>query len=227
MNIRKDIPLRQAIRERFDGEQLTPEQLAELRGLLASPALPQAEPAPAVIGTGPTQAVPGGAGRLPNPGRRRLFAVAASVAATATVGYWGLFGLRAFRNTSNLQALADEIAFNHLYDRPLDVTSGSLDTLREAFAGIGFLLQAPPMPLPAGAELIGGRHCSIASVPAVMLRYRTPNGVLGFCQARFDPARHRGVPDMRVAAAPAEQMARGLKVSLCHDRGVLMAIAYA
>lgn len=77
------------------------------------------------------------------------------------------------------------------------------------------------------AELIGGRHCSIASVPAVMLRYRVGADVIGICQARFDPARHRGVPDMQVAAAPATAMARGLKVSLCHDRGVLMAMASA
>jgi len=60
-----------------------------------------------------------------------------------------------------------------------------------------------------------------------MLRYRVGTGMVGVCQARFDPARYRGVPDMQVAAAPVTTMARGLKVSLCHDRGVLMAMALA
>lgn len=205
-------PLRDALREQFRGEQLDVAQLQALKALQT--VAPQAE-----------REARGAAPALP--ARRRFFAVAASVAAAATVGYWGLFGLRAFRDTSNIDALADEIAFNHLFEKPLDVSANSLDTLREAFAGVGFMLQEAPFELPPGAELIGGRHCSIASVPAVMLRYRVGTGMVGVCQARFDPARHRGVPDMQVAAAPVTTMARGLKVSLCHDRGVLMAMALA
>jgi anti-sigma factor RsiW len=213
-----ELPLRSAIRERFEGESLRPEQLAQLRALL--------QPAAAVRPADASLADPtDGVGSVPNRSRRRLFAIAASVAATATVGYWGSFGLRAFNNASNLDALAEEVAYNHLFDKPMDVVSGSMDELRQAFASVGFMLQAPPIALPGDAELIGGRHCSIAAVPAVMLRYRTAQGVLGFCQARFDPARHRGVPDMAIAHAPVERMARGLKVSLCHDMGVLMALA--
>ena len=207
-------PLRELLRQPFEQERLEAAQLDALRARLS------AQPAPGTPAAATDQ-------RPAQPGRRRFFAMAASVAAAATVGYWGLFGLRAFRDTSNLQSLADEIAYNHLYEKPLDVASASMAELRDAFAGVGFLLQEAPFELPAGAELIGGRHCSIASVPAVMLRYRIGADVLGICQARFDPARHRGVPDMQVAAAPATAMARGLKVSLCHDRGVLMAMASA
>ena len=207
-------PLRDALREQFLQQRLDAAQLDALR------ALQSATPAPGPEAAAPDQ-------RPAQPGRRRFLATAASVAAAATVGYWGLFGLQAFRDTSNLQILADEIAYNHLYEKPLDVASSSMAELREAFAGVGFLLQEAPFELPPGAELIGGRHCSIASVPAVMLRYRVGADVVGICQARFDPARHRGVPDMRLAAAPATAMARGLKLSLCHDRGVLMAMATA
>jgi anti-sigma factor RsiW len=215
MNNPEQKPLREALRAQFQDERLDSAQLDALRARMSA--------------TAPAESRRGGASAdgPAQPGRRRLFAVAASVAATATVGYWGLFGLRAFRDASNIDVLADEIAYNHLYDKPLDVSSGSLDALREAFAGVGFMLQDVPFELPVGAELIGGRHCSIASVPAVMLRYRVGNGVVGVCQARFDPARHRGVPDMQVASAPATAMSRGIKISLCHDRGVLMAMATA
>lgn len=205
-------PLREALRAQFQEERLDAAQLDALRARLMAATPP------------PTQ----NAGARPaQPERRRFFAVAASVAAAATVGYWGLFGLRAFQDTSNLQALADEIAYNHLFDKPLDFASDSLPALREAFAGVGFMLQDVPFQLPDGAVLIGGRHCSIASVPAVMLRYRLGADEVGVCQARFDPARHRGVPDLSLAGTPATAMSRGLKVSLCHDRGVLMAMAIA
>lgn len=207
-------PLRDALRERFQEQRLDAVQLEALRARLDAAVASPAHGGPASPLTQP-------------PARRRFLALAASVTAAGAVGYWGLFGLKAFRDTSNLQTLADEIAFNHLYEKPLDVVSASMVELRDAFAGVGFLLQEAPFQLPAAAELIGGRHCSIASVPAVMLRYRVGADVIGICQARFDPARHRGVPDMQVAAAPATAMARGLKVSLCHDRGVLMAMASA
>lgn len=214
MKLSDNMPLREQLRAKFEQERLDAAQLDALRALQSATPAPRSEAA--LVDRGPAQ-----------PGRRRFLETAVSVAAAATVGYWGLFGLRAFRDTSNLQTLADEIAYNHLYEKPLDVASASMAELRDAFAGVGFLLQEAPFELPAGAELIGGRHCSIASVPAVMLRYRVGADVVGICQARFDPARHRGVPDMQVAAAPATAMARGLKVSLCHDRGVLMAMATA
>jgi hypothetical protein len=112
-------------------------------------------------------------------------------------------------------------------EKPLDVHSASMDELRSAFASVGFMLQPAPMALPPEAELIGGRHCSIASVPAVALRYRSSNGLVGMCQARFDPARHRGVPALAAGHPPAQRSARGLSVSLCHDNGVLMAVVLA
>lgn len=205
--------LRELLKARFEDERLDPQQLLALRDLQQSPADAAST---AAAERGPV-----------DPGRRRLFAIAASVAATGAVGYWGLFGLRAFRDTSNLDVLADEIALNQLMEKPLDVRSGSMDELRSAFATVGFMLQPAPMALPADAELIGGRHCSIASVPAVALRYRSESGFVGMCQARFDPARHRGVPARAEGQALAVRTARGCTVSLCHDHGVLMAVVLA
>jgi len=211
MNRPESGALRELLKAQFEEQSLDSNQLAALRARLQPTAGESA----------------GGGAAAVDPGRRRLFAVAASVAAAGAVGYWGLFGLRAFRDTSNLDALADEIAFNQLMEKPLDVRSGSMDELRSAFANVGFMLQPAPMALPADAELIGGRHCSIASVPAVALRCRSDNGFVGMCQARFDPARHRGVPSRADGEALAVRSARGCSVSLCHDHGVLMAVVLA
>jgi hypothetical protein len=208
MNRPEKTPLREAIRERFEAETLAPDQLAALRQRLAA-------------GSGAAGAVP------PAPARRRFLALAASLTATATatLGWWAASGVRDLRDAGNLEALADEIAYNHLKHSTLDVEADSLEALSAAFAGVGIALQPPPLEVPAGAELLGGRHCTIAGVPAVMLRYRLDERIIGYCQARFDPRRHRGVPDMQVSGVPVQLAARGMQVSLCHDRGVLMAVA--
>lgn len=205
MNRPQKTPLREAIRERFEAESLAPGQLAALRQRLAAGA--------------------GAAAAPPAASRRRFLALAASLTATATLGWWASSGIRDQRDAGNLEALADEIAYNHLKHSTLDVEADSLEALAAAFAGVGIALQPPPTEVPAGAELLGGRHCTIAGVPAVMLRYRLDGRIIGYCQARFDPRRHRGVPDMQLAGAPVQLAARGMQVSLCHDRGVLMAVA--
>lgn len=198
------IPLRRAIAERFADTALSPEQLAQLKALtdVASSAAPD---------------------RPARPDRRRWLAAAAVLAVGAGVGAW----LRQGAGTDNLQRLADEIAYNHLSGKLLDVQGDSIAALRPAFASLGFaLLDAPADPELQGATLLGGRFCSIASVPAALLRYRRADGQeVTLYQAPFDPVRHRDAPDMRVAAAPAVVHARGLRVSLCHLQGVFMAVA--
>jgi hypothetical protein len=74
MNTPEQKPLREALRAQFQDERLDSAQLDALRARMSAAA-------PAEGGRGDTSA-DGPA----QPGRRRLFAVAASVAATATVG---------------------------------------------------------------------------------------------------------------------------------------------
>jgi len=193
------ISLRQALVERFADEQLDAAQLRSLRAA---------------------------AGGLPaRPDRRRWLGAAAVVVASAGLGF--LASGRTLRG-DGLALLADEVARNHLAytAADLDVAGESIALLRPAFAALGFsLLDPPDDPALHGAILLGGRHCSLAGVPAVQLHYRTAAGEVTVCQARFDAKRHRGAPDMRVAAAPAQLHARGLRVSLCHMQGVLLALA--
>jgi hypothetical protein len=207
------IPLRQGIIELYADEQLEPERLRLLRQAAEPTAAPTAAPS--------------------RPDRRRFLAAAAAVVASAGLGFWAL---RRESAEANLARLADEIAHNHSAyaegrGMRLDAEADSIAALRPAFASLGFsLMEAPDDPALAGASLRGGRFCTVGGVSAVQLRYRSADparGEVTVCQARFDPQRHRGVPDMALAAAPAELHARGLRVSLCHAQGVLMAVTAA
>ncbi len=199
-NSREKIPLKQGIAELFSEQSLDAAQLRQLRAA-ADQGLPQ------------------------RPDRRRWLGAAAVLVAGAGVGIWAT---RRSSGEQNLMAMAEEIAYNHLSYRTVDVAGSSIAELRPAFASLGFsLLDAPADPVLEGAELVGGRFCSVASVPAVQLRYRSADGDVTLCQARFDPVRHREAPDMAVTAAPATVHARGMRVSLCHTQGVFVAVAAA
>jgi hypothetical protein len=200
MNKRREkIPLKQGVAELFSEQTLNVAQLRQLRAA-ADQGAPQ------------------------RPERRRWLSAAAVLVAGTGIGIWAT---RRGAGDQNLMLMAEEVAYNHLSYRSIDVAGTSIAELRPAFASLGFaLLDAPSDPVLVGAELVGGRFCSVASVPAVQLRYRVAGGDVTLCQARFDPVRHREAPDMAVAA-PAVVHARGMRVSLCHMQGVLVAVASA
>jgi hypothetical protein len=162
------------------------------------------------------------------PSRRRWLAVAASLAAVTTLGIWGV---RRQPYSDHLQMLADEVAYNHVAhsgdDSSLDALGDSLASLRPTFAKLGFaMVDATGDPALADATLIGGRFCMLMAAPAVQLRYDTPRGEVHVCQARFDPVRHAGVPDVTLAGVePVVLHTRGVRVSLAQRAGVLFAVA--
>jgi anti-sigma factor RsiW len=156
------------------------------------------------------------------PSRRRWLSVAAGLGAVSLGGFLGV-GL--IGRGSQAHAMAEEIAFNHLRKAPLDIESANLEELRQAFAGLGFgLLDAAEVEDVPG-QLAGGRFCSVASVPAAMLIYQTGNGPVTVYQARYDERRHRGAADMDRGQAGNVIFSAGVKVCLCHTRGILLATA--
>lgn len=156
------------------------------------------------------------------PSRRRWLSVAAGLGAVSLGGFLGV-GLMG--RGSQAHAMADEIAFNHLRKAPLDIQSVDLEELRRAFAGLGFgLLDAAEVENVPG-QLAGGRFCSVASVPAAMLSYQTTSGPVTVYQARYDERRHRGAADMDRGQPGNVIFSAGVKVCLCHTRGILLATA--
>jgi anti-sigma factor RsiW len=190
------VGLRQGVRELVHQDALNDAELARLRRL--------ADGAPS------------------NPARRLWLGAAAGVGVAAASGFW----VSALVNrTGNAQRLADEIAANHLRVAPLDVASGDLAMLREVFASLGFSLLDAAEVEDVPGNLVGGRFCSVASVPAAMLRYRTDAGVITVYQARHDARRHYGTADMDAGEPGNVRYSGGVKVCLCRSQGVLLAVA--
>ncbi|TVS09804.1 MAG: hypothetical protein EA419_12195 [Wenzhouxiangella sp.] len=157
-----------------------------------------------------------------SPSRRRWLAAAAGLGAVGIAGYFGLStGLR----SDNVQRMAEEVAGNHLRASPLDVVTGDLERAREAFATLGFhLLDAAEVEDVPG-RLLGGRFCSIASIPAALLRYQYGTRLYTVYQARYDKDRHSGAADMDRGEPGAVRHVGGVEVCLCHTQGVLLAVA--
>lgn len=191
------VRLKDAIRELAGEDALDGRELAQLRQL--------AEGAPE------------------NPSRRLwLGAAAAGLGAAAIGGWWGIGVLQGRNNT---QQLADEIAAKHLRAAPLDIVSGDLAELREAFASLGFSLLDPAAVEDVPGQLVGARFSSVASAPAAMLRYQTESGFISVHQARYDAERHYGAADMDRGEPGAVRYSAGVEVCLCHTHGVLIAVA--
>lgn len=122
------------------------------------------------------------------------------------------------------QAVADEIAYNHLTAKPLDIVGATPQALDHAFADIGLQLVRTAATTPGHGTLLGARHCSIQSVPAAQLRYALPKGSHETVyQARYDADRHGRLPGDAADALHLE--ARGIDVTLWRDHGIIIAIA--
>lgn len=192
----RTVSLRQGVRNLAEQQSLSADELRKLRAL--------GEDKPAL------------------PGRRRWLAVAAGLGA---ISLGGFLGSALIGRGSQAQAMADEIAYNHLRAAPMDYEHASLNDLRSAFAGLGFsLLDAAELENIPG-ELAGGRFCSVASVPAAMLRYSSEQGPFTVYQARFDRERHRGAANMDLGRSGNVVYSAGVKVCLCHTQGILLATA--
>lgn len=77
----------------------------------------------------------------------------------------------------------------------------------------------------AGAELLGGRYCSIQGGIAAQLRPRDAQGhIQTLYQTRYDAARLGPVPDLAKGESPVRLMARGVVVRIWRDGGVLFAL---
>lgn len=199
--------LRDAVRQQTERHALNPAQLKALHSL-------QNESAPV------------------DAGRRRVLRGGVAAGVLAMTGAGVLWHARDPGDA--VQQLADEIAVNHLQPKPLDAMGETPDALRPAFESLGFRLADDPRLQQIDGRLLGGRYCSVASVPAALLRYEPvadyptdrTTGHTTVYQARFDARRHRGVPER---AAPDFEVchARGVRVCLWQAQGLLFAMASA
>ena len=124
------------------------------------------------------------------------------------------------------QKIADEVAHNHLKLRPLDVQTDQFSQLRQFFSQLNFSPLEPHL-WQSGMTLLGGRYCSIQGKDAAQLRFATSNGQLRtLYEAPYDEKLHRRLPDLGQGEPPLEMSARGLKVHLWHEQGLIFTAVF-
>lgn len=198
--------LKRAVGDRQLTRELTPEQLARLQRPLPS-------------NTGAATSTPASG--------RWLGALTAGIGALAGVllAVW-LLGVATQDDTHDmLERVADEVAANHLKQRPLEVRSDDLATLRGYFTALDFRPVQSPVLSPVSGQLLGGRYCSVQGRIAAQFRMTTTGGQLRTVyEARYDPQVHGVLPDVGRGESPITLIARGVAVRLWVDGGVLFAV---
>lgn len=196
--------LKQSTKDKFDAIELSPGQLSTLQAQIdaASP-----------------------------PSEKRLLRFhwpAWALAPAALVLAIGLLLANQLYRANNandmLQAIAMEVASNHLKLKPLEVESQNLREVLRYFDRLDFQLAASPSITGSeGDKLLGGRYCSIQGIDAAQLRVVSADGELStWYEAMLPPGKLKHIPDI---AAPAEFSVKGLRVRIWRDHGVVFAHA--
>lgn len=154
--------------------------------------------------------------------RRRpmILAIAASVLLAA------LIGLTVIWTPRNVAwEIADEIAMNHLKQRPLEITGENLNRLRPYFDELEFQLLETSRQHSSAFRLAGGRYCSVLGDPAAQLRLRDDSGHTNtLYQVPYDRERFGSIPDIGIGETPLFLQVRGLEVELWVEKGLLFGL---
>jgi hypothetical protein len=159
--------------------------------------------------------------------RRRLISVGAGLAASLLLAFllWTGAGQHNAVPQSIQLRIAEEVTTNHTRVKPLDVTSSSIDVVRERLPLLDFVVQRSSYLLSEGLELVGGRYCTLQGVIATQLVFRDQNGNrVTLYQAAYDRQRFGDLPD-QPGEMPVIIDQRGTRISLWTEFGVVFALA--
>ncbi len=196
--------LKDAVRERFDAQSLDSAQLAALQAAIANR-------------------------ETATPRRRaRTFAYAAAISAVVLLA--SMVGFQAYdqhRTHTLMQAIAVEVADNHLKLKPLEVEASDFAVVRDYFDRLEFQLVAEPAIAGApGDRLLGGRYCTIQGSDAAQLRVATADGALStWYEAALPPGQLKRLPAVGEGDAAAVIDIKGLRVRLWREHGIVFAEA--
>lgn len=198
-------PLLDAVREHFGKVSLSQDQLKELESLIADNTMPT------------------------NRGwreRRRLFGWAAVVAVTVLLAVTTLFAIQRFDSIPMAEQIAMEVARNQIKLKPLDIETGSFENIRAYFTDLDFLPVESSLLADAHHRLLGGRYCSIQSVPAAQLRIEPRQGEPP--QTLYETEYRRDVfgplPVVENGDMPVVINTKGVRVSIWVEKGLLFAL---
>lgn len=132
--------------------------------------------------------------------------------------------------TENLpQLIAEEVVRNHLQLKPLEVKTNSINDIRSYFTKLDFSPINSDLLKTSGLTLIGGRYCSLQGISAAQLRLSSgpDSAVQTFYQTEYRQDVFGLLPDIQRAQKPIEVYARGIKVKIWLEKGLLIALTEA
>ncbi len=144
-----------------------------------------------------------------------------AIAASAVVL---LFGSFVFFNTTShrtyIAELISEIAYNHNRNLEMEIKSNSLKEIASYLSRLDFPLIHPAR-LPQGNwEMIGGRYCSLKGQFAAQLKLQNKVNQKNYTLYQIEkPHGIKNIADF------SEHFAKGVKVNLWLERGLILALA--
>jgi anti-sigma factor RsiW len=195
-------PLKQAVREHLEQQQLSDQQMATLMTMQQEQARTD-EYAPCSGRRPHAQLGP----RLSAWQPRSLVAIAAAM--VLAVAVW--LSLPA---VDMPHQIAEEVARNHLNLKPLEVRTSDMAEIRRYFDRLAFKPVSSQLIADAGLHMIGGRYCSIQGIDAAQLRMLPAEGdeIQTIYQTVYDPELFKDLPQLENGDTPVDVTVKGLKV---------------
>lgn len=123
-----------------------------------------------------------------------------------------------------VQEIAHEVARNHLEMKPMEVQTAAINDVQNYFTKLDFLPQ-PSTLIDSNNKILlaGGRYCSIQGSTAAQLRYKDKQGgYVTLFETHHSPELLKQLPNIEAGEEPLVTYAKGIKVKLWQERGLLM-----
>lgn len=164
-----------------------------------------------------------------NKERRNLVkarAIAASLVLSLALGMFWEFGVNHKADVSQL--IAEEVSYNHLKMKPMEVSSTSLSDVRAYFNKLEFSLSRSRFVANNNLQLIGGRYCSIQGETAAQLRMqdKVTGNIQVVYQAPYNKELFRELPKLKEGQDPIRHFVNGIGVDIWVEKGILFARSF-
>jgi hypothetical protein len=125
--------------------------------------------------------------------------------------------------------IAAEVVDNHLHMKPLEIEGNELASIRAYFERLDFQPIESRYLADIGLDLLGGRYCSLQSITAAQLRFKSlgSDKLHTLYQVGYAPAVFKALPNLDEGDQPVSVFSRGVKVTIWVEKGVLLALTEA
>ena len=124
------------------------------------------------------------------------------------------------------ERIAMEVAHNQIKLKPLDVRTDNMDGIRRFFTDLEFMPVQSRLLANRNLQLLGGRYCSIQSVPAAQLHISAPDKQRPqtLYQTEYRKDVFGPLPVLENGDVPVEVNVKGVRVRIWVEKGLLFAM---